>query len=126
MMRKARRAGGFTLMEVLVALGVMAVGMIGILALQKGAATASGYSRRASEAAILGEDKLEELRTKPIAALIGDSDTVDAAGVETPDGPFTRTWDINWVDDLGTLVVSVTWNEGDGDHTITYRTVRNP
>lgn len=116
---------GFTMVEVLVALAIMAVGLIGILALQRGAVSASGYSRRATEAAILAEDKLEELRTAPLA-VIDDVDRVDASGLENPDGPFDRAWSIGMPDAAGlsTITVAVTWNEADGAHTLTFRTLR--
>jgi type IV pilus assembly protein PilV len=121
-----RRAAprGFTLVEVLVALGIMAVGMVGVLALQKGAANASGYSRRATEAAILAEDKLEQLRTVPMVGVTDGADRVDAGGVPADDAVFVRSWTVVWADTLATLTVTVGWNESDGAHSITYRTVR--
>lgn len=109
----------------MVAMTLMAIGLLGILSLAKGAATASGYSRRATEAAILAEDKLEHLRTVPIAAAADASDQVDSTGVPSVDGLFVRTWAFDWVGDLGTITVGVTWSEGDGDHTITFRTMRD-
>jgi type IV pilus assembly protein PilV len=124
-MTPVRRQRGFTLIEVMVAMTLMAIGLLGVLALAKGAASASGYSRRATEAAILAEDKLEELRTVPVAAAVDDEDVVDSAGVASDDGLFTRAWSIDWVGELGTITVSVTWAEGDGDHSITFRTIRD-
>lgn len=122
---RARSEAGFTLVEVLVALAIMSVGLIGILALQRGAVSASGYSRRATEAAILAEDKLEELRTTPLL-VADDADRVDAAGVPTELGPFDRAWSIAAPDAAGlsTITVAVSWNESDGAHTLTFRTLR--
>lgn len=117
---------GFTIIEVLVAMALMAIGMIGIVALMRGATSASGYSRRATEAAVLAEDKLEDLRTAPITLAVDGNDRVDASGVANVDGPFDRTWAL--VPDgagLTTITVDVTWNEADGDHSIVFRTVRN-
>jgi type IV pilus assembly protein PilV len=124
-MRTARRSGGFTIIEVLVAMVLMAIGMLGIVALMKGATSASGYSRRATEAAILAEDKLEDLRTAPITTAVDGNDRVDASGVANTEGPFDRTWAL--VPDgtgLTTITVDVTWSEADGAHTIVFRTVR--
>jgi type II secretion system protein I len=122
---RSRAERGFTLIEVLVALGIMAVGLLGILALQRGAASASGYSRRATEAAILAEDKLEELRTTPLLLDREDADRVDAAGMANDDGPFDRDWTLRF--DGGrivTITVKVTWYEADGAHAITFVTQR--
>jgi type II secretion system protein I len=119
---KAQR--GFTLIEVLVALSIMSLGMIGILALQKAATSASGYSRRATEAAVLAEDRLEKMRTLPLSTVIDGFDTVDASGVENDEGLFTRTWTIVTADEIATLTVRVQWNESDGAHAITFRTLR--
>lgn len=116
---------GFTIIEVLVAMALMAIGMIGIVALMRGATSASGYSRRATEAAVLAEDKLEDLRTAPITLAVDGNDRVDASGVANVDGPFDRTWAL--VPDgagLTTITVDVTWSEADGAHTIVFRTVR--
>lgn len=126
-MRKRRAPGraGFTIIEVLVAMSLMAIGMLGIVALMRGATSASGYSRRATEAAVLAEDKLEELRTVPLPSVADGSDLVDAAGVANPDGPFLRTWTLTPDgNDLVTILVEVAWSEADGDHAIRFRTLR--
>lgn len=124
--RRGRGQGGFTIIEVLVAMVLMAIGMLGIVALMKGATSASGYSRRATEAAILAEDKLEELRTAPMISAVDGSDRVDASGLAVTEGPFDRTWTLS-PDGTGlvTIAVDVAWNEADGDHRITFRTIRS-
>jgi type IV pilus modification protein PilV len=124
MRRPSKSERGFTLIEVLVALSIMSLGMIGILALQKAATSASGYSRRATEAAVLAEDRLEEMRTLPLSTVTDDSDVVDASGVANDDGLFTRTWTLVLADELATITVRVQWNESDGTHAITFRTLR--
>jgi type IV pilus assembly protein PilV len=125
--RRSRvRQAGFTLIEVLVAMMIMTIGLVGVVAMQKGAYSASGFSRRATEAAVLGEDKLEQLRTIPINTATEDSDTIDASGVVTVDGPFTRTWTFEYPTSvLLAITVTVSWTENDGTHTITFHTLRN-
>jgi type IV pilus assembly protein PilV len=125
--RKMRRERGFTIIEVLVALAIMTIGMLGILAIYKGQMSASGYSRRATEAAVLAEDKLEQLRTAPITTAIDGNDRIDSKGVANLEGPFDRTWTLE-ADGTGTLTtitVAVAWSEGDGNHSLTFRTLRN-
>jgi type IV pilus assembly protein PilV len=126
-MREPRRGErGFTLIEVLIAMMIMTIGMLGVVAMQKSAYSASGFSRRATEAAVLGEDKPEQLRTLPITTVVDGSDRGDSAGVPDDDGPFDRTWTLeNPTAVLAIITIAVTWSEGDGDHTITFRTLRN-
>jgi type IV pilus modification protein PilV len=123
-MRRRNSERGFTLIEVLVALSIMSLGMIGILALQKAATSASGYSRRATEAAVLAEDRLEEMRTLPLSTVTDGTDTVDASGVANAEGLFTRAWTLVVADEIATITVRVQWNEADGAHAITFRTLR--
>jgi prepilin-type N-terminal cleavage/methylation domain-containing protein len=123
--RRPRGEAGFTLIEVLVAVMLSLIGLAGVLGLQRASSRATGYSRHATEAAILGEDKLERLRTVPTADLAGGSEHVDAQGVAGA-GPYTRTWTVTWTGDIADLSVVVSWFEGGTEpHGITYRTRRN-
>lgn len=116
---------GFTVIEVLIALLVLLLGMAGILSLQLTSIEATGYSRHATEAAALGEARMEELRTSPIAGVASGADQVDARGVPDPQGVFTRTWQIQPGPNTA-VTVRVGWREqGGGDaHEIALRTVR--
>ena len=116
---------GFTIIEILIAMAILAVGMVGILAMQKGAMGASGYSRRATEAAVLGEDELELLRTVPIATVASGSDYVDASGTAGTGAPYHRVWTVTTVGTLKKIVLVVSWSENDGTHALTFRTLRN-
>ena len=116
---------GFTMLELLIALTVLLVGLTGIIGMQVSSMRATGYSRHATEASVLCEDKLEALRTVPVATIFPDSEQIDAQGIPDPNGLFARAWTIATVADLSTITVSVTWNErGNEPHTITMRTQR--
>jgi type IV pilus assembly protein PilV len=120
-----RGEAGFTLVEVLVAVMLSLIGLAGVLGLQQTSVRATAFSRHATEAAILGEDKLERLRTTPTAALAGGTERVDAAGTVGA-GAYTRTWTVVWNADLALITVAVAWFErGTEAHAITYRTRRN-
>src|SRR5262249_3486358 len=82
--------GGFTLIEILIALLILLIGMAGILSLQLTAMKATGFSRHATEATMLGDDKMEALRTVAFASLAGGSQTVDSQGKVVAGGYFTR------------------------------------
>jgi prepilin-type N-terminal cleavage/methylation domain-containing protein len=128
--RARHRERGFTLVEVMIALTVLLIGVAGILAMHMTSMHATAYSRHATEASVLGEDKMEELRTIPVETVMaGGPVTVDAQGIADPDGMYTITWNMVW-DPLGTGVgvqtVTVAWKErGYEDHAIVFRTQRS-
>ena len=129
--RGARRGErGFTLVEMLIALTVLLIGVSGILTMHLTSMRATAYSRHATEASVLGEDKLEELRTIPVETVTaGGPVVVNAQGIPDVDGMYTITWNMVW-DPLGTGVgnqtVTVAWKEGGAeDHAIVFRTQRS-
>jgi len=97
--RKPRRAGqaGFTMVEVMVAVLLTAIAVIGIIALYITETRASSYSRHATEASVLAADKLETLRTETLAdGSYSDPSPLTPQGDDpnAPVGAFTRSWDI--------------------------------
>lgn len=120
-----RPQGGFTLIEVLVAVTISMVGLAGVLGLERVGSRATGYSRHATEATVLAEDKLERLRTTPIVDLFGGTELVAASGAVGA-GPYTRLWQVAWTGDLADISVTVSWFEhGSDSHAVTFRTRRN-
>ena len=123
-----RGEGGFSLIEVMIALLILLIGVAGVLTLQTTAMRATSVSRHATEASVVAEDKLEDLRTEPVAALLNGSDYVDARGIDNANGPYTRTWTVTSTGS-GTvrLVLRVTWLErGADEYTISLVTERRP
>jgi prepilin-type N-terminal cleavage/methylation domain-containing protein len=123
--RDRSEQGDFTLIELMIALTVMLIDVSGVLSIQLVSARASSYSRHATEAAILAEDGMELLRTAPIENLVSGSQPVNATGAVDATGMYTRAWTISWVDNIGTLIVTVSWLEQGADqYQVTYRTQR--
>jgi prepilin-type N-terminal cleavage/methylation domain-containing protein len=121
--RRRRNQRGFTLIELMIALTVLLIGVSGILSLQLVSFQSTAYSRHATEAAVLGEDKMEQLRTVPVSTLAPGSEQVNALGIPDTNGLYNRSWTISWNGNVGTLIVTVTWNEeGLQPYTTTYRT----
>ena len=122
---RAGQQGGFTIVEVLIALVVLLVGLAGILSMQMTAISATGFERHATEASTLAQDKMEALRTLSSTALASGSDQVDPRGVPDPAGLFTRDWTVASGSNEFTITVKVTWLEGGGDpYTISMSTLR--
>jgi prepilin-type N-terminal cleavage/methylation domain-containing protein len=123
--RRARPERGFSLIELLIALTVLMIGVAGILALQMTALRATAYSRHATEATILAEDKMEELRTQPY---MSGQDQVNAQGILDPEGRYQRVWTVTEPPAGGapSVTVQVNWLErGSEPHAITLQTQRS-
>lgn len=105
------RAGdqrGFTMVEVMIAIVLLAVattGLVGLFRIQTGA---SSFSRHATEATELAQDKLEFLRTQ----------STSTAGAETgltslgkTGGAYDRSWTVTPSTTYTDYAVTVTWDE---------------
>jgi type IV pilus modification protein PilV len=97
------------MIEVMVALLLTAVGVMGILGVYLAQVRASSYSRHTSEAVILAQDKLEQLRTQPSAQTTGSEANINERGVAT--GMFTRRWSVTPATDYANIVVTIAWSE---------------
>ena len=61
-MHKANNNNGFTLMEVLVAMLILSVGLLGMAALIAGIINSNKLSNRISTATVLAQDKMEDIK----------------------------------------------------------------
>jgi len=80
-----RSQRGMTLIEVMVALIVASIGLLGTLALMGTIVRGGDYSRRVTEASVLLQYKLEEYTIKPYLNLPGDGTLCSPAGTVLPD-----------------------------------------
>jgi type IV pilus assembly protein PilV len=72
----ARATDGFTLLEVLVALLVLSVGLLGLAALQTTGLSLTHQSQERTQAVIQAYDILDRIRANPVAKTAGDYDNV--------------------------------------------------
>ena len=120
--RRRSRDRGFTMIEVMVAMLLTALTVIGVMGLYRIESRASGFSRRETEAAVLAQDKLEELRTQaaPSGAV---ATTQDPAIIDqfTNTEIFTRTYSIDTTADpkVFKITVTVSWNDDGITRTVT-------
>jgi prepilin-type N-terminal cleavage/methylation domain-containing protein len=105
-----RPQAGFTMIEVMVAMLLTAIAIIGILALFMTQTKAAGFSRHATEGTALCEDKLEQLRTQISGAGSGTDAVIDekgSAGV----GIYKREWWETLTTTYADIVCKVSWTE---------------
>lgn len=117
-----RREAGFTMIEVMIALTLTAIAVLGIVALFITQTKASGFSRHMTEAAVLAQDTIERLRTQGSAAAISATTQSNLNERGGSGGIFTRTFsevltDPNWAD----IVVTVSWADDGIPHTVSVR-----
>ena len=86
--RPSGKRAGFTLVELLVAMMVFAVGMLGLAATAASVTRMMGGARRQTIASTVAQARLEKLRSSPCASLTSGSETVRG---------ITNTWTITAV-----------------------------
>lgn len=127
MSRTRRKERGFTMLEVLIAIMLSSIAMIGIVALFRVQSAASSYSRRTTEASTLATDQLERLRTIALTGttVTGSQTSLDEKGRVATGGPFARSWTVVPTDSYYDVTVTVAWFDN-GNRTLVMRSRRNP
>ena len=90
---------GFTIVEVLVAVMILTVGLLGLVTTAALVTRMIGQGQRQTEAAALAADRFEQLRSVPCAALADGSST---------QGGFTVAWRVAGAADSRDIDVIVT------------------
>lgn len=121
-----RRREGFTVIEVLVAVTLMAIALSGITLTGVVSMRADTKSHRASAATALAQAKLEELRNMQRDAADWTEGPHSEPGLDergaATGGPFARQWNVdlgyNGHADLARVTVTVSW-DGDASQSVT-------
>ena len=115
---------GFTLIEVAAGLIILAVGLLGIAAMQVTSTKGGYFSNNLTQATILAQDKLEYFKNLSYS----DSELMNGEHNEgTISGTiFLRVYNV--LEDAGnsikTITVSVQWTDR-GNHSISFSTIRS-
>ena len=118
----ARGGRGFTLVELIVAVFLIGVGLMGLAALSTSVSRANHQSSSLTTASALAQDRLEAFRAEPYAAMASGGDTRTVDGLA-----YTRTWTVTEDDPepgLKTIAVTVSWTARGRSHSTTLRTIR--
>ena len=118
-----QRAGqGFTLVEVIVAIVLLGVGMMGLAALSTTVTRANVQSSSLTAATALAQERAERLRMEDYDAIASGNDARVVDGVT-----YTRTWTVTANDPapgLKTVAVAVSWTARGATHTTRLTTIR--
>jgi prepilin-type N-terminal cleavage/methylation domain-containing protein len=127
-----------TLLEVMIALLIASVGLLGALAMLGTLMSGGSYSRAVTDASILAQEKVEDqlaLVAIPAVGTTGTDPNIDRFGMALPTGSpqqYLRTWIwSSYTDSLGStrnrVSVSVAWSDTLGTtHTIYAERERAP
>lgn len=124
MSKAIRKPKGFTLIEVMAGLIILAIGLLGIATMQITSIKGGYFSSNVTQATIFAQDKLEYLKSLSY----NDSNLNSGQHNEgTISGTiFSRV--VNVVDDVGnsmkTITVTVQWTDR-GNHSISFSTIRS-
>jgi prepilin-type N-terminal cleavage/methylation domain-containing protein len=120
----SRREGGFTVVEVLVAIIVLSITLMALGPIMAGISRGNRYGQHVTAASARVQEKIEELKSRPYDKVGDGSDTLTSPGM-------TRTWKVVSEPVAGALKevdVSVSWKEpGNKTRTVSVKTyIANP
>lgn len=85
-MNKIANSSGFTLIEILIAIFILAVGLLGVAGVATTVINGNAFSNKITTATTLAQDKMEEMNGVGYANITGGSDTQQSI--------YTRTWTV--------------------------------
>ena len=115
-----KKSGGFTLLEILIALIIFSIGILALATLTVTATKTGSYGGRMTEAVTFAQDKLEELKTNSWDKIV--------SGMDQETGPtgmyYTRNWKVleKETRNLKTVSITIEWNDP-AHHSISLFTV---
>ena len=116
------RQQGFTLIEVMIALVLTAIAVMGIIALYITETKASGFSRHTTEGAVLAQDKIEFLRTQGPAAAVNTTELNLDERAQAGTGIYKRiTTETVIAGQYADIVVEIDWSDDGIAHQIIMR-----
>ena len=96
-MKLLKRSKGFTLIEVMVALVILAISLLALAGLMVTTTKNNSFGGHMTEAATFAQDKLEQLRAAPWTGIVSGSDPVPVT-TAIPGAPGTGiSYARNWI-----------------------------
>lgn len=115
-----KKSGGFTLLEILIALVIFSIGILALTSLTVTATRSGSYGGRMTEAVTFAQDKLEELKVNSWEQIVSGGDQkTGPTGIN-----YTRNWKVLETEtrNLKTISIAIDWKDRT-DHSISLFTV---
>jgi type IV pilus modification protein PilV len=111
-----KKQKGFSLIEVLIALVILSIALLGLAGLMVTTTKSNSYGNQMTEAVTFGQDKLEELRITRRDLIVSGNDEVQGS----TGFPYSRSWTISTLpnptppptDLQKAITLTVSWNQG--------------
>lgn len=120
-MRYSTREQGFTLVEILIALFILVVGILGTIAVTATVVSGNSLAKRTTTASTLAQHKMEELKNADYDGL------ASSTGPETVDALYQRSWIVSAADTpltgMKTVAVTVSFAWKGAMRTVTLKTI---
>jgi prepilin-type N-terminal cleavage/methylation domain-containing protein len=133
----SRSSMGFTLIEVMIALVILAVGLLALMTMQIVSIRANAFSSEMTYSTMLAQQQLETLRNLPFtdANLFGTTPptpptlhTLPLPIIDAKGGSYSVSWQVeDTTADMKTITLDVTWQsrrQGEASQTSEQQTVR--
>jgi type IV pilus assembly protein PilV len=122
---------GFTMLELLIAIAILAIGLLGLATLQTSSIQGNRDSKEMTTAVFLAEKKMEELKSSPFTASpINIGTTNDSNnpmnGSGASGGIYNRSWNVQTYmssANMKQITVTVAWNMAGKNHSVSLDTV---
>ncbi|HLA26617.1 MAG TPA: prepilin-type N-terminal cleavage/methylation domain-containing protein [Syntrophales bacterium] len=113
-----RNNKGFTLVEILAAMGILTIALLGLVSVTVMVIKGNSFSKTMTTATTLAKYKLEQLKNTSYGSLAGGTDTVESI--------YTRTWTVtnnSPASGMTTVVVTVQWSWENVDRNVALRSI---
>ncbi len=120
---------GFSLVEMLIALVILAISLLALAGLMATTTRNNSFGGHMTEAATFAQDKLEELKALPWANIVGGTDTKSGSTGVT----YARIWNVSTLlnpvpppnDILKAVTITINWNDGISRSINIFSAIRN-
>lgn len=116
--------GGFTLMEIMVALMILAIGVMGIWSMQGVAIRSNTTARRITDTATLGADQFEVLMRLPYNSAALTPETTTTQTITRNNIEYTLSWTVSAlnvpINNVKTITVNASWMEAGQQRSVAY------